>query len=243
MTATNGSDPEKGQSNAYVNEASSLAARQCIDEPPVATSHTEEDTDIEATTSQAGMSLKTEQDLGEAVVKAQGPEDANISFPEGGAKAWLCVFGGWCCTFITFGYLNSYGIWQDYYQQTTLSHKSPSQVAWIGAFQYWLMFAPAIFAGRLFDLGFFRPLFAFGCVLLVFSQMMLSLCTEYYQIFLAQGIGLGESQCSHWLGRHDSFFRMTSRLLLEDDSVREGCSPELPRLRRRRGCAYPGPPE
>lgn len=136
------------------------------------------------------MSLKTEQELGEAVLKAQG-EDANMSFPEGGFKAWLCVFGGWWCTFITFGYLNAYGIFQDYYQQTTLSHKSPSQIAWIGAFQYFLLFAPAIFAGRLFDLGFFRPLFTVGCVLLVFSQMMLSLCTDYYQLFLAQGVGLG----------------------------------------------------
>ncbi|KAJ1017864.1 hypothetical protein NDA16_005180 [Ustilago loliicola] len=140
--------------------------------------------------SQAGMPSKTEQDLGQAVLKAQG-EDAQIFFPEGGFKAWLCVFGGWWCTFITFGYLNAYGIFQDYYQQTTLSHKSQSQISWIGAFQYFLMFAPAIVAGRLFDLGFFRPLFGAGCVLLVFSQMMLSLCTDYYQLFLAQGVGLG----------------------------------------------------
>ncbi|ETS60296.1 hypothetical protein PaG_05851 [Moesziomyces aphidis] len=152
--------------------------------------HPDDDTDIEATASQAAMSLKTEHDLGDAVAKAQAG-DANISFPEGGFKAWLCVFGGWWCTFITFGYLNAYGIFQDYYQQTTLSHKSPSQISWIGAFQYFLMFAPAIFAGRLFDLGFFRPLFATGCALLVFSQMMVSLCTDYYQLFLAQGVGLG----------------------------------------------------
>lgn len=102
--------------------------------------------------------------LYEAVLKAQG-EDAQIFFPEGGFKAWLCVFGGWWCTFITFGYLNAYGIFQDYYQQTTLSHKTQSQISWIGAFQYFLMFAPAVVAGRLFDLGFFRPLFAVGCVL------------------------------------------------------------------------------
>ncbi|KIS67583.1 uncharacterized protein UMAG_04680 [Mycosarcoma maydis] len=156
----------------------------------VTPTHTEDETDLEATTSQAGMSLKTEQDLGEAVVKAQA-QDANIYFPEGGFKAWLCVFGGWNCTFITFGYLNAYGIFQDYYQQTTLSHKSPSQISWIGAFQYFLMFAPAIFSGRLFDLGFFRPVFAVGCLLLVFSQMMVSLCSDYYQLFLAQGVGLG----------------------------------------------------
>lgn len=136
------------------------------------------------------MSAKTEQDLGEAVVKAQG-EDAEIYFPEGGLRGWLCVFGGWWCTFVTFGYLNAYGLFQEYYQTTFLVDKSPSQIAWIGAFQYFLMFSPAIFAGRLFDLGFFRPLFTVGCVLLVFSQMMVSLCSSYYQLFLAQGVGLG----------------------------------------------------
>ncbi|SPC61359.1 related to Monocarboxylate transporter [Ustilago sp. UG-2017b] len=158
--------------------------------PHTALSQHEDDTDVEASMFKAGMTSKTEHDLGQAVLKAQG-EDAQIFFPEGGFKAWLCVFGGWWCTFITFGYLNAYGIFQDYYQQTTLSHKTQSQISWIGAFQYFLMFAPAVVAGRLFDLGLFRPLFAVGCVLLVFSQMMLSLCTDYYQLFLAQGLGLG----------------------------------------------------
>ncbi len=129
--------------------------------------HPDDDTDIEATASQAPCRSKLNTTSATQLPKAQAG-DANISFPEGGFKAWLCVFGGWWCTFITFGYLNAYGIFQDYYQQTTLSHKSPSQISWIGAFQYFLMFAPAIFAGRLFDLGFFRPLFATGCALLVF---------------------------------------------------------------------------
>ncbi len=59
--------------------------------------------------------------------------------------------------------------------------------------QYFLLFFSGILVGRLFDLGFFRITFTVGCVLLVFSQMMLSLCKTYWQIFLAQGIGLGLS--------------------------------------------------
>lgn len=31
------------------------------------------------------------------------PEDRESDFPEGGWKAWLCVFGSWWSTFITFG--------------------------------------------------------------------------------------------------------------------------------------------
>ncbi len=46
-------------------------------------------------------------------------------------------------------------------------------------------------AGRLFDLGFFRPLFATGCVMLVVCQMVLSVCSDYWSLFLVQGVGLG----------------------------------------------------
>ncbi|PWN46924.1 MFS general substrate transporter [Violaceomyces palustris] len=119
-------------------------------------------------------------------------DDSALTFPEGGTKAWLCVFGGFWSTFITFGYLNAFGIYQDYYQ-SLLPEKTSSQISWIGGFQYFLIFSVGIFAGKMFDLGYFRPLFTFGCFLLVFSQMMLSLCTEYYQFFLTQGVGLGLS--------------------------------------------------
>lgn len=38
---------------------------------------------------------------------------------------------------------------------------------------------------------FLQWLLTGGCLLSVFSIMMLSLCKTYYQIFLAQAIGLG----------------------------------------------------
>ncbi|KAN0064283.1 hypothetical protein ACQY0O_002414 [Thecaphora frezii] len=118
---------------------------------------------------------------------------AAAAFPEGGLRAWLCVVGGWWCSFITFGYINTFGVYEDYYLATFLSHKSSSEIAWIGAFQYFLIFGISFVSGRLFDLGFFRPTFTVGCVLLVVCQMLLSLCSEYYQIFLCQGVGLGTS--------------------------------------------------
>lgn len=123
-------------------------------------------------------------------VTAEG-QSSTLEYPEGGLRAWLCVFGGFWSTFITFGYMNAFGVFERYYLTNTLSSYSSSTIAWIGAVQYFLLFAVGGVAGRLFDLGYFRPLFTAGCVIVVFSQMMLSLCTEYYQIFLAQGIGLG----------------------------------------------------
>ena len=46
-------------------------------------------------------------------------------------------------------------------------------------------------AGPIYDAGYAHELLAVGSVLIVFGQMMLSLCTEYYQVFLAQGLSVG----------------------------------------------------
>ena len=49
--------------------------------------------------------------------------------------------------------------------------------------------------GPIYDAGYFRHLLVVGSFLIVFGQMMLSLCTEYWQVLLAQafcvGIGTG----------------------------------------------------
>lgn len=48
-----------------------------------------------------------------------------------------------------------------------------------------------VLSGPLFDLGFFRPMLYLGNFLVVLGIMMLSLCKEYYQVFLAQGVCIG----------------------------------------------------
>ena len=37
-------------------------------------------------------------------------------FPDGGAKAWLTVAGASACMFVSFGWINCVGIFQNYYQ-------------------------------------------------------------------------------------------------------------------------------
>lgn len=131
--------------------------------------------------------------ISRATLTAEAAEAARVAFPEGGLKAWLCVVGSFFCTFVTFGYLNAFGVLEDYYLRALPGYSS-STIAWIGSLGYFWVFFCGGFCGRLFDLGFLTPMFTFGCVLLVFSQMMLSLCSEFWQIFLAQGIGLGIAQ-------------------------------------------------
>jgi MFS family permease len=72
-----------------------------------------------------------------------------------------------------------------------LSSKTPSEISWIGAVQGFLLVESGIVAGPLCDKGYLRHLLILGSFLLVFGLMMVSISTEYYQIFLAQSICVG----------------------------------------------------
>ncbi|KAJ6519091.1 major facilitator superfamily domain-containing protein [Mycena sanguinolenta] len=112
-------------------------------------------------------------------------------FPDGGLRAWLVVVGTMCGSISTFGYVNAWGVFQAYYEETLLKDTSASNIAWIGSIQYSLVFLPGLITGRLFDLGFFKiPLFAASC-LLVLSTFLVAECTQYWQFILCQGLATG----------------------------------------------------
>lgn len=46
--------------------------------------------------------------------------------------ATLNLIGSLCILFCSVGFTNAYGVFQEYYAQTLLSHKSFSEIAWIG---------------------------------------------------------------------------------------------------------------
>ena len=56
-------------------------------------------------------------------------------FPEGGAQAWLTVAGSSACLFVSFGWVNCVGVFQEYYQTHQLKEYSASDIAWIPALQ------------------------------------------------------------------------------------------------------------
>uniref|UniRef100_A0A8H7K4V0 Major facilitator superfamily (MFS) profile domain-containing protein n=1 Tax=Bionectria ochroleuca TaxID=29856 RepID=A0A8H7K4V0_BIOOC len=100
-----------------------------------------------------------------------GPQLTNVA-PDGGTAAWLVVLGAWCTSFCSFGWLNSVGIFQEYYQNVLLSSYSSS--------------GPVV--GALFDRYGPRWLLLIGSLLHVLGVMMASLGSHYYQILLAQGV-------------------------------------------------------
>lgn len=87
--------------------------------------------------------------------------------PDGGWQAWSVIFGLFWMYFFTFGSVNSFGVYEQYYAKHLLPDKTMSQIAWIGAFQFFFVFALGIIAGRLFDMGIIKPVLGAASVMLV----------------------------------------------------------------------------
>ncbi|KAF4608278.1 hypothetical protein EYR40_000622 [Pleurotus pulmonarius] len=132
-------------------------------------------------------------------------------FPDGGLRAWLVLSGAMCITFSTFGYVNAWGVFQAYYQETLLKDSSTSSIAWIGSIQYALVFLPGLVVGRLFDLGYLRSMLWIASASLVAATFLIAQCTKYWHFLLCQGIviGLASGICfspstavlAHWFKR------------------------------------------
>ena len=92
---------------------------------------------------------------------------------------------------VTKGIVNTFGVYQTYYEGGILASSSAPDISWIGSVQAFLLMLVGAITGPIYDAGYFRTLLLTGSFLVVFGQMMLSLCTEYYQVFLAQAICVG----------------------------------------------------
>lgn len=119
------------------------------------------------------------------------PSSGTPNIPDGGLLAWLQVFCGFWAFLNSWGLVNAFGVFQDYYHTTLISNVSNSDISWIGSIQAFLVCATTVVAGPVFDRGHSRILVMFGSIVGVFGMMMTSLCTEYWQLMLAQGMCVG----------------------------------------------------
>ncbi|KAF9560641.1 monocarboxylate permease [Agrocybe pediades] len=116
---------------------------------------------------------------GAAVVDVKDEEESTAAaptFPDGGLRAWAVIAAG---------YINSFGVYQDFYVREYLTNFTPSDIGWIGGTQICLNFSVGALTGRYFDRGY--------CLIVFCIVFMLSLSHKnaYYQVFLTNGVGLG----------------------------------------------------
>lgn len=114
--------------------------------------------------------------------------------PDGGLVVWLHVLAGFMLLLNSWGIVNTYGVFQSYYESGALFKATSSQISWIGSAQAFFIMFSGIFTGPLFDRGYVRVLLVTGACLIIGGHVALSFCSTYWEALLAQGIcaGLGE---------------------------------------------------
>ncbi|KAI9372795.1 major facilitator superfamily domain-containing protein [Aspergillus egyptiacus] len=137
--------------------------------------------------------FETGQDVEQTTPVPTQPAEEKPDDPvfDTGFKAWLQVFGSFFLFFNSWGVVNTWGVYQTYYEQTMLSDMPSSSIAWVGSLQSFLLMLFGVVTGPLFDAGYFRALLAFGTFMLPFGLMMTSISSQFWHLILAQGICVG----------------------------------------------------
>ncbi|KAH7173153.1 uncharacterized protein B0J16DRAFT_389044 [Fusarium flagelliforme] len=87
----------------------------------------------------------------EAELEATLPLALQQPDPLNGGVAWLVVLGAWCASFCSFGWINSVGAFQEYYQNELFPNYSPSTISWIPSLQIFFMMVMGPIVGKLYD--------------------------------------------------------------------------------------------
>jgi MFS family permease len=109
--------------------------------------------------------------------------------PNGGWEAWSQVLGGHIVTFFIWGFITSFGMFQAYYTATGVS--SPSNISWIGSLMIFFLMLIPVWSGSAADVGHFKLVLRMGMLLWVVGIFTTSMCREYWQFLLAQGLCVG----------------------------------------------------
>ncbi|KAF5857332.1 hypothetical protein ETB97_005947 [Aspergillus alliaceus] len=108
-------------------------------------------------------------------------------------KAYMSVIGGTCALLCTVGFVVAFGVFQGYYTEHVLRGMSEFDISWIGSASIFLLYISAPICGVLVDKFGPKVLLIGGSIGVLVAIFMISLCSQYYQIFLAQAVLLGIS--------------------------------------------------
>ncbi|KAK2024140.1 major facilitator superfamily transporter [Colletotrichum zoysiae] len=118
-----------------------------------------------------------------------GLDDDSEAYPEGGRDAWLVVVGAWCAMVPCMGLLNTLAVLQAWIAEHELHGLPESTIGWVfSTYAFFLYFCGAQ-VGPLFDAYNVKFLVIPGCIGIVASIMLMSVCkAEFYQFLLTFGV-------------------------------------------------------
>ncbi|KIK39527.1 hypothetical protein CY34DRAFT_89056 [Suillus luteus UH-Slu-Lm8-n1] len=135
------------------------------------------------------------EELGHVHSSNSSPLSSETDPPDGGCGAWATAFGCFLIQFCGFGYVLSFGVYQDFYTRIYLADQTPSAISWIGALTSFMGDSVTLISGPLYDRGWFYHLMIVGSALQSLSLFVLSLAKpgQFYLIFMVQGVlsGIG----------------------------------------------------
>ncbi|KAI1803272.1 MFS general substrate transporter [Daldinia bambusicola] len=105
--------------------------------------------------------------------------------------AWSQVLAAFLIQCCTLGLCNSFGVFQSYFEHNIIDSFSPSNIAWIGTTQGFLLSIIGIVSGPLYDKGYIRSLMYLGGTLNVAGLLCTSFAGQYPWIILSYGIAIG----------------------------------------------------
>ncbi|EQL32805.1 hypothetical protein BDFG_05058 [Blastomyces dermatitidis ATCC 26199] len=125
----------------------------------------------------------------------RGSESDEMSYPEGGLRAWLVVVGSCFGTAVSLGRMNTVGTFHSYIGEHQLKEYDEATIGWIVSVFIFLGFFGGIQIGPVFDARGPRMLMLAGSVCMGTSMLLLLSCTEYWHFMLCFGVlgGLGAS--------------------------------------------------
>lgn len=67
-------------------------------------------------------------------------------------QSWLVILGASTCLFCTVGFLNSFGVFEEYYAANQLASSPQSTIAWLGAIAIFFLFSISVASGSILDM-------------------------------------------------------------------------------------------
>lgn len=147
---------------------------------------------VKPTTTTTVSDPQTDQVRLFALLREKTTDHADATPPDGGLQAWTQVIMAHLILFCTWGFINSFGFFQAYYEETM--GVDATQISWVASIQVFLLSFIGSFSGRLMDAGYYRYCLIGGFTFQIIGIFMVSLTKRYWQVFLAQGIccGIGD---------------------------------------------------